>query len=123
MDPKQLAERIRATLQAELGTLPNGAPAVWVDESDVPAGRSSGLQVVIQPVPEIRNFTWTTGRIAHMDAYLVVDLIQFDRSKSLAIPLEKMRSAFQISSEVRTPRTQQTFERATLKLFSPRFTR
>lgn len=125
MKPIDLSNHLRTYLAADLGKYANGELALWLNEYDVPAsyGRVTGIQCVIQPVMSINTITPTTGRVFHVEGYLVVELVQFDRGASLAVVLEKLRSAFVTLPPVWVPRTQISFERATVKIFNPGFTK
>jgi hypothetical protein len=93
---------IEELLKDELGTLPGGIPAVWVDMGDVPA-KPTGLTCLIDFFENIRTYEPTANYGACVNFDWVLRLIQRDRSPpgraKLDRAITKLRQAFPIHQE------------------------
>ena len=97
MDLLEFQPIVEQLLAPELGTLPGGMPAIWVDSGDTP-GRGNGLLCLID---RMKNMVFHRGILnnqAEQNFDWVIRLVQYDRSptgyQALDVALDKLRARF-----------------------------
>lgn len=113
----QLRLQLSNLLSQELGTFSDGNPALWVSPPE-PPGLGSGLQCIIQRVPENEIQHLNAGqRIG--DRSFVVTLTSFDKEASVASPLERVVQRFNVKNYTYMPLTEMTYEQARVLICDP----
>ena len=101
----KLNEELRQLLQPHLGVFANGRMALWTDSGEIPS-QTDGVQCVV-------DYTYTTqkaypyGPATGFDAYWIVTLKTFDRSKAgmtnFRAALDAIRGTYRYSERVSPP--------------------
>lgn len=108
MQLREFRDAVASTLANELGTLPNGMPAVWVDSGDAP-GKVKGLLALIDRQPNMREHYAALNYQAVQNLDWVLRLVLYDRSPSgysaLDRAVQKLRQRFPNHRERALPPT------------------
>lgn len=116
----ELRTKLETLLAEDLGRFNNGEIAIWVEPPMIPPHlKTGGIQLVIRGVPTGDSVPMSAGQTL-FDRVWTIDLVNFDRSKSLAIVLDKLRRSFVFKREpiYRQP-SSSTLESATVYIYRP----
>jgi hypothetical protein len=116
-----LRSALTTLLAADLGTFGNGIPRIWVKPPDPPAGTASGLECIIQRVPEGMP-KGSSGRQKYYPRRWIVTLTNYADDGSMANAAQKIHSSEDLVfyREPRiTPATDKNYESIKFYLFDP----
>ena len=121
MTALELRRAIEKLLKDELGVFTTGTPAIWIEPPEMDAElQTTGLRCVIYDVP-IGSLTPMSAGQKLREEMLVVDLVNFDRARSLKVAKEKLETALpQAKQPQYRPRTSRTLETCRFWIYAPR---
>jgi hypothetical protein len=117
----RLSDELRLLLVSDLGAFANSQKAIWVDETDAPPGKVTGLQVSIQSVEDVKRDVVLNKGQKFADQWVIVTLVNFDRGHSAKSAIDKIRLAYTCQPPVYVAKTSTTFERCSIKVWVPDF--
>jgi hypothetical protein len=101
----RLNEELRVLLAPHLGTFENNRPALWTDAGDVPSS-ATGVQCVVDYTYSTQR-SYSYGTATGLDAYWIVTVKTFDRSKAgmtrFRAALDAIRGTYRYTERVSPP--------------------